>query len=169
MNVNQSEAEHIALNNENGMIITKSHFQLTTLLFLLASPVLTLATDLTVGETKRNDSVFAIHTQKHVLVRPYQQRTNGTQPLQSIKQRKIQEAQLEAYKRFLENRKYRSSASLPADTQRRRSEYIKQMEQRHSLMNNMMDERRKAAQEKREIMLRKMHQTSTTSAIAEKA
>ena len=82
------------------------------------------------------------------------------------RRRLLQKDQLEAYKRHMQNRNQQSSVNenLPPDAQARREEYIKQMNTRRELMDKMMHERRKAAEEKRQVMLQKMHQTSTTAA-----
>ena len=94
------------------------------------------------------------------------------QTIQQMEERRrlMQKDQLEAYKRHMRNRKQQSSANdnLPPDVQARREEYIKQMNTHRELMDKLMYERRKAAAEKRQVMLQKMHQTSTTTATAGK-
>jgi len=155
------------------MTITKSHIQLTALLFLFAFSKVAFSTQLAANEIKTDvtisdsDIKMAVNTATDY----DHQRVNDDQPLQNMEQRyrQIQQEQLDAYKRFLENRKRQSSAYRPEDIQTRRDEYVKQMEQRRALIKNMMNERRKAVQERREKMLLKMHQTSITFAITEKA
>ena len=98
--------------------------------------------------------------------------TSDIQTIQQMQERRrqLQKDQLEAYKRHMQNRKQHSSANtnLPPDAQARREEYIKQMNTHRELMDKMMYERRKAAAEKRQVMLQKMHQTSTNAATAGK-
>jgi len=80
------------------------------------------------------------------------------------RRQQVQAAQLEAYKAFLERRKENTAAfdsNIPADVQERRKEFIKQMEQRRALNIKMMEEHRKAAEERRAEMQLKMHRTST--------
>lgn len=157
------------------MTIAKSPVQQSTLLFLLALSTAALAVEHTgnaSNTSNNNDIETTVSTQVDIADRVHQQQVNDRQrPMQNMEQRhrQMQEAQLEAYKRFLENRKNNSSAYLPADAQNRRNEYLKQMEQRRTLIKNMIDERRKAAQERKIKMLQKMHQTATPSAIAESA
>ena len=88
------------------------------------------------------------------------------------RRRQMQEAQLEAYKRHLERRKqyfankpvpaYDNPGfdnNIPAYIQERRNEYIKQMEERRAMNVKMMEQNRKAAEERRKTMQLKMHQT----------
>ncbi len=153
------------------MAITKSHIKLSALLFLFAFSKLAYTAESAVNENKTN--ITASDSEIKITVNTaagYHQQVNDGQSLQNWEQRhrQMQQEQLDAYKRFLENRKRQSSAYLPEDLQKRRGEYAKQIEQRRTLIKNMMNERRKAAQERREKMLLKMHQTSIPSAIAEK-
>ena len=87
-----------------------------------------------------------------------------------------QEAQQESYNRFLERRKqyssYNDSAinnNIPADVQKRRDEFIKQMEERRALNIKRMEEHRKAATERREAMQLEMHKTDSTPELEKKA
>ncbi len=95
--------------------------------------------------------------------------TNNILPFRQMEKRhrQMREAQLEAYKRYLEERKQRSASY----NQAQREAYIKLKEERRALINKMMDEHRQAAEKRRKSMLLKMHQTSTTpaSSIAEQA
>ena len=84
----------------------------------------------------------------------------------------VQKDQQEAYQRFLERRKQNTAAfnnNVPAHVQQRRDEFMKQMEERRALNVKMMEQHRKAAEEKREAMRIKMHQTNTTPETADKA
>ncbi len=74
--------------------------------------------------------------------------------------RQMQEAQLEAFKRYLQERRQQSAAY----NRTQRSAYIKLMEERRTLMKKMAEEHRQAAEQRRKTMLLKMHQTSTTPA-----
>lgn len=88
------------------------------------------------------------------------------------RRRQVQEAQLESYKRFLERRKQNTAAfdnNIPAHVKERRDQYMKQMEERRALNVKMMEQHRKAAEERREAMQIKMHQTNTTPETANKA
>lgn len=78
--------------------------------------------------------------------------------------RQVQQAQQESYKRFLERRKQYSAEfdnNIPADIQERRNAFIKQMEERRAFNVKMMEQHRKQADERREAMQIKMHQTTT--------
>ena len=88
------------------------------------------------------------------------------------RRQQAQQAQLEAYKNFLERRKQYTAEfnnDIPADVQERRNEFMKQMEERRALNVKMMEEHRKAAEERRAEMQLKMHRTSTTPESAGKA
>ncbi len=88
------------------------------------------------------------------------------------RRQQAQQAQLEAYKNFLERRKQYTAEfnnDIPADVQERRNEFMKQMEERRALNIKMMEEHRKAADERRAAMQLKMHRTSTTPESAGKA
>lgn len=87
-----------------------------------------------------------------------------------LRRRLLQEDQLEAYNRHMQLRKQQSSAvnALPSEAQLRRDEYLEQINKRRELMNKMVDEQRKAAQQRRQTMLQKTHQTSTTSVTTDK-
>ncbi len=94
------------------------------------------------------------------------------------RRRQMQEAQLEAYKRHLERRKqyfankpvpaYDNPGfdnNIPAYIQERRNEYIKQMEERRAMNVKMMEQNRKAAEERRKAMQLKMHQTCAPESV----
>ena len=87
----------------------------------------------------------------------------------------VQKEQQEAYEHFLELRKQffannpEFNSNIPADVQARRDEFIKQMEERRALHVKMMEEHRKAAEERRKAMQLKMHQTDTAPEVATKA
>jgi hypothetical protein len=88
------------------------------------------------------------------------------------RRQQAQEAQQEAYNRFLEQRKQYTAAfnnNIPADILERRNEFIKQMEERRALNIKMMEEHRKAAEERRAEMQLKMHRTSTTPELTNEA
>ncbi len=74
--------------------------------------------------------------------------------------RKMQEAQLETFKHYLQERRQQSAAF----NQTQRNAYIKLKEERRIFMKKMMEQHRQAAEERRKTMLLKMHQTSTTPA-----
>ena len=134
-------------------------------------------TDLT-GDTN-SDTAPAVDTQaKPVVDEPQTEQPQTMTDAQSYRQemderrRQMQEAQLEAYKRHLERRKqyfannpapaYNNQGfnnNVPAYIQERRNEYIKQMEERRAMNVKMMEQHRKAAQERRKAMQLKMHQT----------
>lgn len=100
-----------------------------------------------------------------------QQISNHARIIEQMKLRRrlLQEDQLEAYNRHMQLRKQQSSAvnALPSGAQLRRDEYLEQMNKRRELMNKMVDEQRKAAQQRKQTMLQKTHQTSTTSVTAD--
>ncbi len=84
----------------------------------------------------------------------------------------VQKEQQEAYQRFLERREQNTAAfnnNVPAHVQQRRDDFMKQMEGRRALNVKMMEQHRKAAEERREAMRIKMHQTNTTPETADKA
>ncbi len=100
-----------------------------------------------------------------------QQISNHARIIEQMKLRRrlLQEDQREAYKRHMQLRKQRSSAvkSLPPEAQLRRDEHIEKMNKQRELLNKMADERRKAAHQRKQTMLQKTHQTSTTSVTAD--
>lgn len=87
----------------------------------------------------------------------------------------VQKEQQQAYERFLERRKQfiannpEFNSNIPGDVQARRDAFIKQMEERRALHVKMMEENRKAAEERRKAMQLKMHQTNTAPEAATKA
>lgn len=84
------------------------------------------------------------------------------------RRRQVQEEQLEAYKQFLERRKQYSAFSnaefnddTPAYIQEMRKQFLLEMEERHAYNVKMMEEHRKAADERRKAMQLKMQQTDS--------
>jgi len=77
--------------------------------------------------------------------------------------RQMQLEQEEAYQRHLQRRKEffanNPEYNVPPHILERRNEYLKQMEDRRALHTKMMEQNRKAAEERREAMRIKMHQT----------
>ena len=122
-------------------------------------------------EPANSDINFTVSTEANTSISHQQQFIRHVQTFQQMetRHRKLQEAQREAYKQHMRSRKqqYSRNNSLSADAQARRVEYIKHMNQRQELMNKMMNERRRAAQKRKQTMLQKMHQTGTTSATAD--
>ncbi len=83
-----------------------------------------------------------------------------------------QKAQQESYERYLERKKQHTAEfnkNIPADVQERRNQLIKQMEERRASHVKMMEQHRKEADERREAMKVKMHQTDTAAEPAKKA
>lgn len=168
------------------MKLTKTSAQLTMLLFALAFSNTLYAEESVKNENKNNrtgntvnnancaghadgDIPYTVNTQSNVTAGSQQIITNDVRTSKQMQERRrqMQEAQLEAYKRHLQERRQRSAAnrnySAPEDVQARREAYIKQMDERKALMKKMMDEHRQAAEERRKSMLLKMNQTSTTT------
>ena len=94
------------------------------------------------------------------------------------RRRQMQQAQLEAYKRHLEQRKqyfannpaatYDNPGfdnSIPSHIQERRDEFIKQMEQRRAMNVKMMEQYRKDAEQRRQAMQLKMHRTCAPESV----
>jgi hypothetical protein len=84
------------------------------------------------------------------------------------RRRQIQEAQLEAYKQFLERRNQYSAFGnaevdneFPAYIQERRDQFLLEMEERRAYNVKMMEEYLKAAEERRNTMQLKMQQTNS--------
>jgi len=100
-----------------------------------------------------------------------QQISNHARIIEQMKLRRrlLQEDQREAYNRHMQLRKQQSSAvnALPSEAQLRRDEHLEKMNKRRELMNKMVNERRKAAQQRKQTMLQNTHQTSTTSVMAD--
>lgn len=113
-----------------------------------------------------------VNTSSYTSKSQQQQFISNTQSFQQmeIRRRQMQEAQIQAYKQYLQRRKQQLSSdnTLPPEVQARREQYIEHMKKRRELIDKMLDERRKAVQERRQAALHKMHQTSTTSATAGK-
>ena len=120
--------------------------------------------DLT-GHANSNASV-TLSTETNTSISAQKQFNSYTQIIQQMKERhrQLQKDQLEAYERRIQNQKQHSPVNnnLPPDVQARREEYIKQMNERQEFINKMVNERRKAAQERKQTTLQKMHRTSTT-------
>lgn len=74
--------------------------------------------------------------------------------------RQMREAQLETFKRYLQERRQQSIAFNKSQ----RKAYIDLMNERRTLMKKMMEQHHQAAEQRRKTMLLKMHQTSTTPA-----
>ncbi len=121
-------------------------------------------------EPANSDINFTVSTEANTSISHQQQFIRHVQTFQQMETRhhKLLEAQREAYKQYIRsrNQQYSRNNGLSTDAQARREEYIKHMNQRQELMNKMMNERREAAQERKQTMLQKMHQTGTTSAAA---
>lgn len=115
---------------------------------------------------------FTVTTKADTSTEQKQQYTSYAQSLQQMeaRRRQLQKDQREAYKRYMQSRKQPSSESneLQPDTQARREAYIRYMSERRELMNNMMDQRRKDAQQRRQATLKKMQPTSSTPVTAGK-
>jgi len=74
--------------------------------------------------------------------------------------RQMQEAQLATFKRYLQERRQQSIAFNKSQ----RKAYIELMNARRTLMKKMMEQHHQAAEQRRNTMRLKMHQTSTTPA-----
>ena len=92
------------------------------------------------------------------------------------RRREMQQAQLDAYKRYLQNRKQNEQADdrqfnsqLPPEAQARRKAYLKSMEDRRTLIEKMVQQQRQEAEERRKVWLQKMNQTSTAPEQAKSA
>ncbi len=168
------------------MTLTKTSAQLTMLLFALALSNTLYAQESVKNANKNNragntvnnvnctghadgDIPFTVNTQSNETAGSKQKITNDVRTFQQMQERRrqMQEAQLKAYKRHLQETRQRSAAnrnySIPEDVQARRETYIKLMDERKALIKKMMDEHRQAAEERRKTMLLKMNQTSTTT------
>jgi hypothetical protein len=165
----------------------KHHIKITTLVFILILTNTAFAADKITNENKNNsfsDAISDANNADHTDGGPaftsnkdvntsscYQQTCNQQSFINHVdsyrqtiqRHHQMQEAQLEAYKRFLENRKHLYSNYppannyLPTDIQARREINIK-----------AMDERREAVAERRKAMQLKMYQTNTLSASEDK-
>ena len=171
------------------MTTIKTNTQLIILLFTLALSQPLLAEESVKNEHKNNgagNTVSDADTAGHVdggfsstvstqtkATAHSQHKTSGdidTFKQMETRRRQMHEAQLEAYKRHMQERRQQAANDhqarrygLPEDAQTRREEYIKLMNERRTLIKKMMNESRQAAEEKRKAVLLKMHQTSTPS------
>jgi len=74
--------------------------------------------------------------------------------------RQMREAQLETFKRYLQERRQQSVAFNKSQ----RKAFIDLINERRTLMKKMMEQRHQAAEQRHKAMLLKMHQISTTPA-----
>lgn len=175
------------------MKVLKSYIGLTALVISFVFTNSALASESTTDESKENTASKTVGDAAPVAAKAdtVVSEEQASQP-QNIDQaqsyrkeieerrRQVQQAQDEAYQRHLERRKeffannpaYGNQAynnNIPADIQKRRNEYIKQMEERRALHVKMVEEHRKAAEERRKAMQLKMHQTNTAPEATDKA
>jgi len=177
------------------MKVLKSHIPLTALVLSFAFTNTVLAAESTTNESKDNGAANTISNadlsknagsdtaspvaQADTTVSDQQvsqpQTINEAQSYRKQmdeRRQQAQEAQQEAYNRFLERRKQYTAEfnnNIPADVQERHNEFMKKMEERRALNIKMMEEHRKAAEERRAEMQLKMHRTSTTPELANEA
>jgi len=173
----------------------KHHALITTIVMALVFTNTVLAADPATNENKNNstsdtisdvynaghtdgDSTFSV--ERNINTSPcYQHKSvDHADAYQQMQQRRQQqqEAQLEAYKRFLEIRKQQldrlnrpfANNYLPANLEAQHKTYVQNLEERRAFMEKMINERREAAAERRKTMQLKMHQTNITSALADK-
>jgi len=168
------------MNQVDGMTKLKLHIRSVALLLALSLSNVILAAEIS-NENKHNGSGNTVSNADHAghvngnisftvnaktnssnKQQPYLNDAQNFQRMEALR-RQLQADQLEAYKRYMKNRKQPSSVNnLPPDVQARREEYIKHMNERRELINKMRDERRKVAEKRRQSMLQKIQQTSTT-------
>ena len=177
------------------MKVLKSKVQLTALVLSFVFTNTVLAAEPTTNENKDNgtgntvsnadltnnansDTAAPVAKADTVVSEQPSEQTQAVTDVQSwrkqIEERRlqVQKEQLQAYERFLERRKQNTAAfnnNLPAHVQERRNQYMKQMEERRALNVKMMEQHRKAAEERRQAMQLKMHQTNTTPELATEA
>ena len=148
----------------------------------LAIPVLflslintALATELTKNENKDNrisdpignanlDDNTGRYSEPALTVTNNDKITDSNQQRYQVieeRRRKLQQAQLEAYKRHLQKRNEQMSANpnLPEEFKIRQQEYFKYMEARRELINKMMEQQRKQANERRNSFQQQMYKT----------
>ena len=95
--------------------------------------------------------------------------------LMEQRRREFMQAQQESYQRYLERLMERrlqqtpADYAMPADMQKRRELFLKQVEERKQLMDRVRDGHRKAAEERRNTRLQQMNQTCIKTASADKA
>jgi hypothetical protein len=185
------------------MKVLKSHIRLTALVLSFVFSNTALAAESTSNENKNNgtdntvsnadttsnasgDAVAPVETQlsktpanttsnDQLVEQP--EASNNTQSYRQQREeryRQMQEAQLEAYKRHLEQRKQffannpAHNNQVPTYIQERRAAYMQEMEERRAFNIKMMEQHRKAADDRRKAMQLKMHQTSTEPEVVEK-
>ncbi len=161
----------------NGMTSQKTVTQLALMLFTLALPNVLFAEEYVKNAHKDNRAGHTIshadtagHVDRHSSsavkaktgVSTQQKISNDILTLKQMRERhrKMQEAQLEAFKHYLQERRQQSAAF----NQTQRKAYIKLKEERREIMKKMMEQHRQAAEQRHKTMLLKMHQTSTTPA-----
>lgn len=165
------------------MKVLKSHIRLTSLVlsfvFMSAAfasePAIDASDDdsnaATGSETNYGATLTIDAKAKTVLSEQQAERSRTVAGAQSYRQemderrRQIQQAQLEAYKRHLEQRKQYFTNNIPTHIQERRDEFIKQMEQRRAMNVKMMEQYRKDAEQRRQAMQLKMHQTCAPESV----
>ncbi len=157
------------------MTSTKTITQLATMLLTLALPNTLFAEESVKNAHKNNgagDTISHADTTGHVDRNFYsavkaktgvsfqQKISNDFLALKQMQERhrKMQEAQLEIFKHYLQERRQLTSAF----NETQRNAYIKLREERRTLMKKMTEHHRQAAEQRRKNMLLKMHQTSTT-------
>ena len=157
----------------------KSHIQLTALVLSFVFTNTVLAAEPATAENKDKAAVAPVAQVDTAAVSAQQASqpqtiddTESYRKQMDERRQQAEEAQQAAYESFLERRKENIAAfnnNIPADAQERHNEFIKQMEQRRALNIKMMEEHRKAAEERRAAMQLKMNRTSTTPESAGKA
>lgn len=122
-----------------------------------ADPTSNTGSDITVNVNTRSTSPSLYRQNKHQDRRIHEQME---------RRRQMQEAQLEAYKNYLQSKRLNDQAfnqQLPIEAQARHSTLLKLMEERRTLMKKMMELQRQAAEERRNARLQRINQTSITS------
>jgi len=161
----------------NGMTSQKTITQLALMLFTLALSNVLFAEEYVKNAHKDNragNTISHADTTGHVdrylssavraktNVSTQQKVNNDILTLKQMRERhrEKQEAQLEAFKHYLQERRQQSAAF----NKTQQKAYVKLMEERRVIMKKMMEQQRQAAEQRRKTMLLKMHQTSTTPA-----
>ncbi len=150
------------------MTSTKTITQLATMLLTLALPNTLFAEESVKNAHKNNgagDTISHADTTGHVDRNFYSavKAKTGVSFQQKISNdflalKQMQEAQLEIFKHYLQERRQLTSAF----NETQQNAYIKLREERRTLMKKMTEHHRQAAEQRRKNMLLKMHQTSTT-------
>jgi hypothetical protein len=162
------------------------NIQLTTLLLTLSLSSSVIAEEAVKNEHKNNGTGHAVSNADHtsntgrsVTVDVDTTTSNDQQSTRldsrsrheqmQQRRREMQAAQLDAYKKHLQNRKQNEQAydrqlnsQLPPEAQARRKAYLKLIEDRRALMDKMVQQQRQEAEERRKLWLQKMNQTSTS-------